>query len=89
MAKELRKPIDRSTHTRADKRLQRGFIDLSGKMTVPNIGGKWYTLIVRDDCTRFTRVYFLGKKSDACSAFELFLADVRADGTSSAVMAVR
>ena len=58
-------------------------------MTVPNIGGKCYTLIVRDDCTRFTRVFFLGKKSDATIAFESFVAGVRADGTPSAVMAVR
>ena len=64
------------------------FVDLSEKMTVPTIRGKMYTLIVRDDCTR-TRVYFLGKKSDAASAFESFLAEVRADGTLSAVMAVR
>ena len=34
-------------------------------------------------------MYFLGKKSDAASAFESFLAEVRADGTPSAVMAVR
>ena len=88
MAKGLRMPIARSTHTRADKKLQRVFVDVSGKMAVPSIGGKWYTLIVRDDSTRFTRVYFLGKKSDAASAFELFLAEVRADGTPPAVMAV-
>ena len=58
MAKGLRKPIARSTHTRADKKLQRVFVDLSGPMAVQSIGGKRYTLIVRDDCTRFTRVYF-------------------------------
>ena len=58
-------------------------------MAVQSIGGKRYTLIVRDDCTRFTRVYFLRHKSDAASAFESFLAEVRADGTPSAVMAVR
>ena len=88
MAKGLRKPITRSTHTRADKKLQRVFVDLSGKMTVSSLGGKWYTLIVRDDCTRSTRVHSLGKKSDEASAFELSLAEVRADGTPSAVMAV-
>ena len=58
-------------------------------MTVRSIGRKWYTLIVRDDCRRFTRVYVLGKKSDAASAFESFLAEVRADGIPSAVMAVK
>ena len=59
MVKRLWKPITRSTHTREDKKLQRVLVDLSGKMVVPNIGGK-----------RFTRVYFLSKKSDAASAFE-------------------
>ena len=89
MAKGLWKPIARSTHTRADKKLQRVFVDLSGPMAVQSIGGKRYTLIVRDDCTRFTRVYCFRHKSDAASAFESFLAEVRADSTPSAVMAVR
>ena len=70
MAKGLRKPIARSTHTRVAKKLPRVFVDLSGPMTVQSIGGKRYTLIVRDDCTRLTRVYFLRHKSDAASAFE-------------------
>ncbi|CAM9701555.1 unnamed protein product, partial [Ascophyllum nodosum] len=56
---------------------------------VPSIDRKWYTLIVRGDCTRFTPVYFLGKKSDAASAFESILEEVRAEGTPSVVMAVR
>ena len=89
MAKGLRKPIARSTQTRADKRLQRVFVGLSGPMAVKSIGGKRYTLIVRDDCTRFNRVYFLRHKSDAASAFESFLAEVRADGIPSTVMTVR
>ena len=70
MAKGLRKPFARSTDTRQDKKLKRVFVDLSGKMTVPSIGGKRYPLIVRDDHTRFTRVYYLAKKSDAASAFK-------------------
>ena len=89
MAKGLRKPIARSTNSRADKKLQRVFVDLSGKMAVPSIRGKRYTLIVREHLTRFTRVYFLAKKSDAASAFKSFPAEVRADGTPSAVMYVR
>ena len=71
MAKGLRKPIARSTNARADKKLERVFVDLSGKMAVPSIGGNG-THIVRDDHTRFTRVYFLAKKSDAPSVFEYF-----------------
>ena len=38
MAKELRKPTTRSKDTRADKKLARVFVDLSGKMAVPSIG---------------------------------------------------
>ena len=44
---------------------------------------------MRYECTRFTRVCFLRHKSDAASAFESFLAEVRADGTQSAVIAVQ
>ena len=76
MAKGLRKPIARPTDTRANKTLEKVFVDLSGKMVVPSIGGKRYTLIVRDDHTRLTRVYVLAKKTDAPSAFESFLAEV-------------
>ena len=89
MVKGLRKPIARSTHTRAARKLQRIFVDLSGPMTVQSIGGKRYIRFVRDDRTRFTRVYFLRHESDAASAFEPFLAEVRANSTPSAVMAVR
>ena len=39
MAKGLRKLIARLTRTRAAKKLQRVFVDLSGQMTVQIIGG--------------------------------------------------
>jgi hypothetical protein len=91
MAKGLQKPIARSTHTRAGaaKKLQRVFVDLTGLVHVQSIGGKWHTRIVRNDCRQFTRIYLTRHKSDAASAFESFLAEVRADGIPSAVMAVR
>ena len=89
MAKGLRESIARSTDARGDKKLDRVFVDLSEKMAVPGIGGKRYTLTARDDHTRFTRVYFLAKKSDADSAFESFLSEVRAERTQSAGMCVR
>ena len=41
IVKGLRKPIARSTRTRADKKLQRVLVNLNGKMIVPGIGGKW------------------------------------------------
>ena len=64
-------------------------VDFSGKMAVPSLGGKRYTLIGRDDHTRFTQVYFLAKKSNAAIVFESFLAEIRADSTPSAIMCVR
>ena len=73
---------------RADKKLERVFVDFSGKLAVPSVEGKRYTLNMRDDHTRFTRVYFLAKKSHAASAFESFLEEVRVDGTPSAVVCV-
>ena len=39
MTKRLREPIARSTDIRADKKLERVFVDLDGKMTV-QISGK-------------------------------------------------
>ena len=71
------------------KKLQRVLVYLCENTTVPNIGGELYTHIVRDYCTQFTRMYFLGKTSDTVSVFESFLAEVQADDTPSAVRAVR
>ncbi|CAB1106841.1 unnamed protein product [Ectocarpus sp. CCAP 1310/34] len=50
-AKGLSKPIPNKTSTRAAKELQRVFVDLSGKARVQSLGGKWCTLIVKDDYT--------------------------------------
>ncbi|CAB1105045.1 unnamed protein product [Ectocarpus sp. CCAP 1310/34] len=88
-AKGLSKPIPNKTSTRAVKKLQRVFVDLSGKARVQSLGGKWYTLIVKDDYTRWNRVYFLKHKSDAAEAFERYLAENRANGAPSDVMVVR
>ena len=46
-------------------------------------------MIVRDDCTRRTWMYFLTHKSDAASTFRSFLASVRADGKPPLVEIVR
>lgn len=81
-------PIARSKYTRAGKELPRVFFNLSGQMEVWSIRGKWYTLIVQDECTRFHMSVFLRQKSGAASAFSSFLAEVRVDGTPSAVMVV-
>ena len=50
---------------------------------------KKYVMIVKDDFTRYSWVYFLERKSDAAEAFRKFLADVRADGAPSKVAIVK
>ena len=80
MGKGLRKAIPSTTTSRATRKLGRVFIDLGGKREVTSIGGKHYPMIVRDDLTRFTWLFFLKHKSDAADKFEEFLASVRDHG---------
>ena len=63
MGKGLRKAIPSTTTTRATEKLGRVFVDLSGKKDVASIGGSHYCMIIRDDYTRFTWLYFLKHKS--------------------------
>ena len=53
MTKGICKSIKQSTHTRADKKLGTVFVDLSGPKAVEFLGGKRYTLFVRDDFSRY------------------------------------
>ena len=89
MAKAFRKGIAHETKSRSDKKLGRVFVDLGGRKDVESVGGKYYPMIVRDDCTRRSWMYFLKNKSDAGSAFRTFLASVRAVGKPSLVEIVR
>ena len=88
MAKSLRKRIKQSTHTRAEKKFGRVFVDLSGP-NVESLGRKRYTLIVRDDVSRYTWAYFTCHKSDATKLFEQLLVDTRADGIPSKLVIIR
>ena len=58
MVKGLRRGIKPSTHTRAEKKLGRVFVELSGHKVVEYHARKRYTLIVRDDFSRYTWVVF-------------------------------
>ncbi|CAM9912655.1 unnamed protein product [Sphacelaria rigidula] len=73
-AKGLRAPIPRSTHTRAAKSASKVFVDLSGPKPVKSNGGKSYTMIVRDDDSRHTKLYFLRKKDEAERYFAKYIA---------------
>ena len=80
MGKGLRKTIPSTTTSRATRKVQRVFVDLSGKKAVASINGSRYAMIVRDDFTRYSWLYFLRHKSDASAKFEQFLSDVRGHG---------
>ena len=89
MAKGFRKGIPHQTNSRSQVKLGRVFVDLGGRKSIASVGGKHYSMIVKDDYTRRTWIYFLRHKSDAAMAFKRFLADVRADGFPSEVQIVR
>jgi hypothetical protein len=47
-------------------------IDVCGPMQTRSLGGAYYFLLFIDDCTRYTWVYFLRKKSDVFEYFKEF-----------------
>ena len=89
MAKGIARPIKRNAHSQANKMFGRVFVDICGKKKVSGKGGKKYMLLICDDYSRFTWVYFLRSKSKAVVYFKQFLSDVRATGTPSTVEMVR
>ena len=65
-------------------------MDLSGTKVISSLRRKRYTLIARDDFSRYTyEVAFMRHKSDTTEFFEQFLADTRADGVPSKAIIVR
>lgn len=46
--------------------------DICGPMQTRSLGGAYYFLLFVDDCTRFSWVYFLSKKSPAFQYFKEF-----------------
>eukprot|EP00253_Pinus_taeda_P007785 PITA_07785 len=60
-----------------DNRKQRDILelvhtDICGPMQTRSLGGAYYFLLFVDDCTRFSWVYFLSKKSQAFQYFKEF-----------------
>jgi transposase InsO family protein len=48
-------------------------IDLFGPTTYRNIGGNTYCLVIMDDYSRYTWVFFLHDKSITCDIFKTFV----------------
>ena len=77
MAKGRRKPIAKTTKSRANKRGCRTFLDVCGPKSVLSMGGKGYALLVKDDPYRFSAVYFMRSSSEVSKYFKQYLADRR------------
>ena len=93
MAKGRKKPIAKTTKSRADEPGGRFFLDVCGPKSVRSIGGKEYMLLVKDDFSRFSAVYFMRSfmrsKNEVSKYFKQYLADHRFSGTPSPVETVR
>lgn len=51
-------------------------MDLFGPVNVRSVGGKFYCLVITDDYSRFSWVYFLGKKDETAKTLLQFFAEV-------------
>lgn len=68
MGKDLWKAVRPTTTKRVKKEMQRVFVDLNWKKGVEMASGSQYCVVVRNDLTRSTWLYFLKHKSDASKA---------------------
>ena len=85
MVKGRRKPIAKTTKIPADKSGGHIFLDFCGPKSVQSLGGKEYILLVKDDYSRFSSMYFMRSKSEVSNYFKQYLAYHRFSGTPSPV----
>ena len=74
--KGIRKPVKLVIHTRAVKPAERCFVDLGRPKSVQSREMKVYMMIVRDDFSRFTRVFFLRNKHETAMYVPKYLAEI-------------
>jgi hypothetical protein len=72
LGKQTRLPFNKSGATRATDLLELVHIDLNGKQSESSIGGANYFMLVIDDFSRYTSVYFIRNKDDALKCFDIF-----------------
>ena len=89
LAKGIGMSIPSETSKRAVKRLFRVFVDFGGKKHVKSIGGRKYPMIIREDYSRYTWMYFISHKSNAADTCAKFLSDIRLEGIPSEVVVIR
>ena len=90
LAKGIRMLIPSKTSNRAVERLFRVSVDFGGKKHVKSIGGNTYPMIIKDDYSRYTWMYFISHKCDAADTlFAKFLSDLRLEEIPSEVVVIR
>ena len=76
------KPLTEITTT---KPLELLHMDLFGPTQTQSLGGKKYTLVIIDDYSRYTWVFFLKHKSETFNTFSTFCASVQNEKESSII----
>nr|GEZ27152.1 zinc finger, CCHC-type [Tanacetum cinerariifolium] len=77
--KHSRAPFPNQTNTKSLEPLNLVFRDLCGPISPKTESGKKYMFLLVDDCTRYTRVYFLKSKDEAFKTFKEFKLKVEND----------
>ena len=73
MGKQSRKSHPTRVNTKIIKPLELLHIDLCGPSEIESIGGSKYILVIVDDFSRFTWVFFLKQKSEATPKLKAFI----------------
>ncbi|CAN1304210.1 Retrovirus-related Pol polyprotein from transposon TNT 1-94 [Linum perenne] len=68
--------------------LQLLHMDLFGPTNIKSLGGKQFALVIVDDYSRFTWVFFLANKSDCFSVFKTFALQI-SNSLSSKIIGIR
>ena len=72
LGKQSKDPFRKFGVRRASELLELVHTDLNGPMTEASLGGALYFMLVIDDLSRYTSVYFLKYKSDALKCMDVF-----------------
>lgn len=76
MGKQSRQSHPTIITTKVVEPLELLHIDLCGPSSIESIGGNKYILVIIDDFSRFTLVFFLKHKSEATSKLKIFIKQV-------------
>ena len=66
-------PFPKRSNHHAKDLLEIVHTDLCGPMEIPSHGGSRYVLMFTDDCSRYTTVYFLKRKSETLGKFQSYV----------------